>query len=100
MDKTHTQAQITRQRNKEARAAARAERDAQERQDKALVLEALRAVLKDPEATTEQRLYAVAVLDNMQHYSFTPYGVKYQGSADATADFVKELEAYQESKGK
>lgn len=98
MDKAHTQAQITRQRNKEARAAARAEREAREKADKALVLEALRAVLQDPEATTEQRLYAVAVLDNMQHYYIAPYNVKYpgEGSDALIADFAKRMGAYQE----
>ena len=98
MDKAHTQAQITRQRNKEARAAARAEREAQEKADKALVLAALRAVLQDPEATTEQRLYAVAVLDNMQHYYIVPYNVKHpgKGSDALIADFAKRMEAYQE----
>ena len=84
----------TRERNKAARAARRAARAAEEQQDKALVLDALRAVLRDPEATTEQCLYAVAVLDNMQYYRFVPYGVKYQGNADI-ADFVKELDALQ-----
>lgn len=98
MDKAHEQAQITRQRNKEIRAAARAEREAQEKADKALVLEALRAVLKDPEATTEQRIFAVAVLDNMQHYYLVPYNVKHPGKGrDALiADFAKRMEAYQE----
>jgi hypothetical protein len=77
MDESH---KTTRERNKAARDARRAAREAEERQDKALVLDALRAVLKDPEATTEQRLYAVAVLDNMQYYRFVPYGVKYRGA--------------------
>lgn len=92
------QAKITRQRNKEIRAAARVEREAQEKADKALVLEALRAVLKDPEATTEQRIFAVAVLDNMQHYYLVPYNVKHarKGRDALIADFAKRMEAYQE----
>ena len=92
MDKPQT----TRERNKAAREAQRAARAAQEQADKALVLDVLRAVLKDPEATTEQRLYAVAVLDNMQHYNFAPYGVKYQGDMDITSFAA----ALQEGKGK
>lgn len=52
------------------------------RKTRHLVLDALRAVLSDPEATTEQRLYAVAVLDNMQYYRFASYGVKYPGTVD------------------
>lgn len=97
MNKAHEQAQITRQRNKEIRAAARAEREAQEKADKALVLEVVRDALKDKEATTAQRLFAVAVLDNMQHYYIVPYNVKYPGEdSDALiADFVKRMEIYQ-----
>lgn len=94
MDEAH---KTTRERNKAARDARRSAREAEERQDKAVVLDALRAVLKDPEATTEQRLYAVAVLDNMlQYYGFVPYGVKYQGSADKVAEFAAALQAKSE----
>lgn len=96
MDKTPTQAQITRQRNKAAREAARAERDAQEKQDKALVLEVVRDALKDKEATTAQRLFAVAVLDNMQYYRFVPYDVRHLlQTADAAkmdAEIMERLE--------
>jgi len=93
-----TQALTTRQRNKEARAAARAERDAQEKADKALVLEALRGILQDQTATPTERLYAVAVLDNIQHYYIVPYSVKHPGKDSDTliADFAKRMEAYQE----
>lgn len=92
------QAKTTRQRNKELRAAARAEREAQEKADKALVLEALRAVLKDPEATAEQRIFAVSVLDSMQHYYLVPYDVKHPGkdSGELIAEFARKLEAHQE----
>ena len=94
-----TTEQLERRRaNMEARKAAREAREAQEKADKTLVLAALRAVLKDPEATTEQRLCAVAVLDNMQHYYIVPYNVKHPGKdSDALiADFAKRMEAYQE----
>lgn len=82
---------------KAARDAQRARRDAEERADKSLMLEALRAVLRDPEATTEQKIFAVTVLDNVQHYSLVPYSVKHPGTdSDALiADFAKRLEAYQ-----
>lgn len=95
MDESHKKAQSTREHNKEARAAARAEREAQEKQDKALVLAALRAVLKDPEATTEQRIFAVAVLDSMEYYGFVPYDVKHPGkdSSELIAEFARKLEA-------
>lgn len=89
MDKT------TRERNKAAREARRAARAAEEQQDKALILDALRVILKDPEATTEQRLYAVAVLDNMQSYYFVPYGVRHTGEVDIAA-FADALKAKSE----
>lgn len=59
------------------------------------MLDALRAVLQDQEATTAQRLFAVAVLDNVQHYGLVPYSVKYPGTNDdaVIADFAKRLEA-------
>ena len=97
MDEAREQAKITRERNKAARAAQRAERAAQEKQDRALVLEALRAILKDPAATSAQRVYAVAVLENMMYYHFVPHGVKCPGTdSDAViADFAKRLEEYQ-----
>lgn len=88
MDKSHIQAQETRKRNAEVRVALAAE----QKRDKALVLDALRAVLQDPEATTAQRLYAVAVLDNMTYGRFVPYELKRLGSAEAAAAFARELE--------
>lgn len=91
MDKT------TRQRNKEARKAREAERYAQEKKDRTLVLEALRAVLKEPNATAEQRLYAVGVLDSMESYHFIPCSMKRPGegksSEELVAEFARELEA-------
>lgn len=93
MDKSHAQAQKTRRRNAEARRAARAARAAEQERDKALVLDAMRAVLRDPDATTEQRLFAVAVLDNMTYLHAIPYGMKHPADADKLiADFAKRLE--------
>lgn len=94
-------AQITRQRNKEIRDAARAEREALEKTDRALVLGALRAVLQDPDATAAQRIYAVAVLDNIQRYYLVPYGVKHPGedNNERVAEFVRILKE-QERDGK
>lgn len=87
-------AKVTRQRNAEARKARQTERYAQEKADRALVLEALRGVLHDPEASAEQRLYAVAVLDGMEGYNFIPYSVKHpgKGSSELVAEFAKMLE--------
>ena len=95
MDKSYEQAQETRRRNKEARQTQRVAREA----DEALVLEALRAVLKDPEATTAQHLYAFAVLDNMMYYHFAPYGVRYTGDVDI-APFHAALQEREETENK
>lgn len=92
MDKSHEQARATRAANRAKREAQRVAWAAAEREDKALVLDALRAVLKDPEATTAQRLYAVAVLDAVQGYHFAPYGVKYPGQDVDLTKFREELD--------
>lgn len=84
----------TRRRNAEARRAWREAQAAEREQDKTLVLDALRAVLRDPESTTDQRLFAVAILDKAKGYYFVPHDTK---SADALiADFAKRLETAQE----
>lgn len=80
---------------KAKREAAEAQRRAAMEKDKPLILEALRAVLTAPDATAAQRLYAVAVLDSMEGYSFIPYNVKYpgKGSSELIAEFARTLEA-------
>lgn len=85
----------TRKRNAEARRAARAARAAEQERDKDLILNALRAVLQDPEATTEQRLYAVAILDKIKYYDFVPHDMRH--SDNLVADFAKRLEAFQDA---
>lgn len=104
MDKARERAEATRQRNAEARKARQAERYAQEKKDRALVLEALRGVLQDPNATTEQRLYAVAVLDSMESYHFIPCSMKRPGegksSEELVTEFARELEKRQEAENK
>lgn len=67
----------TREHNTEARRQRAAEHAEARQKDSALVLEALRAVLSDPSATSSQRIYAVAVLDCMQNYGFVPYKIRY-----------------------
>ena len=51
--------------------------------------------MQDPNASAEQRLYAVAVLDSMEHYGFVPYDVKHPGkdSSELIAEFARKLEA-------
>lgn len=90
MDKKE-QAQITRRQNKAIRDAARAERAAQEKADKALVLEVVRDALKDKKASTAQRLFAVAVLDQMQHYHFVPSDTRHLLQTADTAKIDAEI---------
>ena len=77
----------TRRRNAEARRAWREAQAAEREQDKALVLDALRAVLQDPETTAAQRLYAVAVLDKVQGYGFVPHDMR--NDSALVADFAR-----------
>ena len=84
------QARATRAANKAKREARRAAQAAERERDKALILDALRAVLQDPEATTEQRLFAVAVLDN-----FVPHDMRHSDAL--ILDFAKRLEAFQDA---
>lgn len=95
-------AKSTKERNKAQWEALTAAKAAAKQKDKPLVLEALRAVLTDPEATTAQRLFAVAVLDNMQGYCFIPHSAKYPGADKdaAIAAFAKELDKFQEKDNK
>ncbi|MCM1237371.1 MAG: hypothetical protein NC489_45475 [Ruminococcus flavefaciens] len=87
------QAKETRKRNAEARRARREAEEAERQADKALILGALRAVLKDPEATTEQRLYAAIALDKVQYYNFMP--TNREMDERLIEDFRKKLEAFQ-----
>lgn len=83
----------TRQQRTEARRALRAAREAEEKQDKALVANAMRAVLQDPETTAVQRLYAVAVLDKVKGYGFVPYDMR--NDSALVADFARLVEEAQ-----
>ena len=83
MTESQKQAQETRRRNKEAQdARARAYR-AQEAIDKPLMLDALRAVLRNPNSTPAQLIFAVSVLDSVKVYHVVPYGVKYPAGPDS-----------------
>ena len=101
MTEAREKAEITRKSNLEKRKKWEAEHQAQEKADRELILGAVRAVLADPAATPSERLYAVAVLDNMQHYHIKPYGIDHPArDTHSEADlsrlretFKKELEA-------
>ena len=86
-----------REARKQARRAADAARWEQEKKDKAIIADALRAVIIDDTATPAQRLYAVACLNYSMGYHIAPYDLKYpdsRGDADLTrlrAQFAAEL---------
>lgn len=92
-----------REARKAARKAAEAVRWEQERKDKALMLDALRDVLKDQTATPAQRLYAVACLNYSMGYHIAPYDLKFPDSKDDSdltrlrAKFAAELKAAEDT---
>lgn len=79
--------------DKETRRARREALAAEQERDKALVVDALLAVLQDPEATTAQRLYAVAVLDKVKGYGFVPHNMR--NDSALVADFARLVETAQ-----
>lgn len=76
---------------KNARDAARAARAAREREDHILIAEAARAVLRDDTATPGQRLTAIAILDEAEHYYITSRALR--SASDALEDFSAALKA-------
>lgn len=62
----------TRKTNAALRKEAEAERAAERRSDRLIVIDALRAVLSDSRATPTERLFALEILDYVQNYYFTP----------------------------
>lgn len=83
MTDSQKQAQETRRRNKAAQEARQKEYWAQEAIDKPLMLDALRAVLRNPNSTPAQLIFAVSVLDSVKVYHVVPYGVKYPAEPDS-----------------
>ena len=53
--------------------AARAEAWQQERTDKKLAADAMRSILQHPDSSPEQLIFAIEVLDSLEHYSLVPY---------------------------
>lgn len=53
------------------------------RQDEALILDAMRALLKNDTATPEQTIFAVAVIDSITYLNAIPSGVAYPGGKSA-----------------
>lgn len=71
MPLTEEQREARKQRAEERKARER-ERWEQERRDKQATAEAMRAVLKHPNSTPDQLIFAVEVLDNLGYYHFIP----------------------------
>lgn len=93
MTESRAKAEATRKANAEARKAEDAKRWAQEQEDRELVLAVMRGVLKDPEATTAQKLYAVSALAYMTGQSFVAYNVPYPGNPESNAKLVEQFKA-------
>lgn len=70
----------------EERRAARAEALQQERADKRLTAEAMRAVLKHPDSSPEQLIFAVEVLDGLECYRLIPCNSFTRIQADEAAE--------------
>lgn len=68
------------------RKEARAEMWRQERADKRLTAEAMRAVLKHPDSKPDQLIFALEVLDSLECYRLIPYNSFTRIQADETAD--------------
>lgn len=71
-----------------AEAKARAE---VRRQDEALILTAMRALLKNEAATPEQTCFAVSVIDNLTYLRAVPSGATYtsgKSAEDLTQEFA------------
>ena len=84
----------TRKTNAALRKEAEAERAAERRSDRLIVIDALRAVLSDSRATPTERLFALEILDYVQNYCFVPARIKGTENADLSR-FKRELETIQ-----
>lgn len=85
-----------RRKRAEVRRAARAAAWRQELADKKLTTEAMRAVLKHPNSSPEQLIFAVEVLDSLERYRLIPCNSFTSIQADEAAEerrraFVKEF---------
>lgn len=85
----------TRKTNFELRKQAEAERAAERRSDRPVVIDALRAILSDNRATPTERLFALEILDDMQCYHFIPARIKGAGNNADLSRFKRELETIQ-----
>ena len=94
MDAAHAKAQETARKNRELRKAARQAEWEMEKTDRAIMLDALRDVIKDKTASPGERLFSVSVLDYAKSYHLIP--MRLMEKVDLSA-LVKEVEAIQAS---
>ena len=71
---------------REAKRANEAARREQERADKRLAAEAMRAIMKNPDSSPEQLIFALEVLDNLEYYSLIPYNSFTRAQTDEATD--------------
>lgn len=76
-----------------ARKEAQAKRWEQEQKDRALIGEAMRAILADDKSTTRERVFAALTLDNVSVGSLVPWKAAKLYDVDL-GDFKKEVEAF------
>lgn len=74
-----------------ARKAAQAAKSAQEQEDRLAICEAARAILRDDNATPAQRLAAICIVDEIEHYFIIRYSMHSAGNA--LMDFSAALKA-------
>ena len=69
-------AAITRKANAAARRAAQDARERKRKDERALVAQAMRGILADPDATSAQLTFAVLTLDDVGDFCLVPYEAK------------------------
>ena len=86
---------------RKANAEAKAARYEQERQDKALVAEAMRGILGDDGATAREKIFAALTLDNIEIGDLVPWrAARLYGSDTDTAAFARAVNAITEAENK
>lgn len=85
----------TLERNRAAKAQARAERDREEKADKELAKAAMRAILEDQSATPAQKLDALEILDSLTYSGLIPYSLRERRRGEAAVDIESFKAEYQ-----
>ena len=86
---------------RKANAEAKAARYEQERQDKALVAQAMRGILGDDGATAREKIFAALTLDNIDLADLVPWrAARLYDSDTDTAAFARAVGAITEAENK